>query len=110
MRRRFALKAPFEWIWARGLGQGEVQMRLRHKIAGATLLLVSVSLIAMAIALSYKSECAPALPPPQGATLIKAIVFRCYGPPEVLELEAIAKPMPAGDELLVQVRAGSGNA
>ena len=84
-------------------------MRLRHKIAGATLLLVSVSLIAMAIALSYKSECAPAPPLPDDATLINAIVFRCYGPPEVLKLEVIAKPLPADDELLVKVRAAAVN-
>src|SRR5258706_13952093 len=40
---------------------------------------------------------------------MQAIVSRCYGPPEVLRLEAIAKPAPAADELLVRVHAASVN-
>jgi NADPH:quinone reductase-like Zn-dependent oxidoreductase len=40
---------------------------------------------------------------------MKAIVYRCYGPPDVLLLEDIDKPTPADDEVLVRVRAASAN-
>lgn len=38
---------------------------------------------------------------------MKAIVQNRYGPPDVLRVEDIARPTPADDELLVQVRAAS---
>lgn len=40
---------------------------------------------------------------------MKAIVHHEYGPPEVLRLEAIEKPVPADDQLLIRVRAASVN-
>jgi NADPH:quinone reductase-like Zn-dependent oxidoreductase len=40
---------------------------------------------------------------------MKAFVLRSYGPPDVLELQDVAKPVPAGDEVLVRVRATSVN-
>ncbi len=41
---------------------------------------------------------------------MKAIVFERYGPPDVLELREVQKPVPAADEVLVQVYAASVNA
>jgi NADPH:quinone reductase-like Zn-dependent oxidoreductase len=43
------------------------------------------------------------------AALMKAIVFRCYGSPEVLELVEIGMPAPADDEVLVKISAASVN-
>ncbi|MCZ6762086.1 MAG: NAD(P)-dependent alcohol dehydrogenase [Gammaproteobacteria bacterium] len=40
---------------------------------------------------------------------MKAIVYRCYGSPDVLNFEDIAKPTPADDEVLVKVHAASVN-
>jgi NADPH:quinone reductase-like Zn-dependent oxidoreductase len=40
---------------------------------------------------------------------MKAIVYRCYGGPEVLKLESIAKPIPTDNRVLVKVQAASVN-
>lgn len=40
---------------------------------------------------------------------MKAVVVRCYGSPDVLGLEEIAKPAPADDQVLVRVHAASVN-
>lgn len=40
---------------------------------------------------------------------MRAAVYEEYGPPDVLELREIEKPVPAGDEVLVRVRAASVN-
>src|ERR671921_1152304 len=40
---------------------------------------------------------------------MKAIVYTKYGPPETLQLEEVAKPAPKDDEVLIKVRAVSGN-
>jgi len=42
-------------------------------------------------------------------TTLKAIVYEKYGPPEVLELKEVAKPVMTDEEVLVQVRAASIN-
>jgi len=40
---------------------------------------------------------------------MKAIVYRCYGSPDILELADIEKPVPADNEVLVRVRAAGVN-
>jgi NADPH:quinone reductase-like Zn-dependent oxidoreductase len=40
---------------------------------------------------------------------MKAIVYRAYGPPDVLRLEDVGKPVAGDDEVLVRVRAAAAN-
>jgi NADPH:quinone reductase-like Zn-dependent oxidoreductase len=84
-------------------------MKLRYKILGSIGLVVAVGVAALMVALSHDSPCGPAPAIPANTPTMQAIVARCYGPPDVLRLEAIAKPVPAADELLVRVHAASVN-
>ena len=41
---------------------------------------------------------------------MKAVVYREYGPPDVLKLEEVPKPVPNDDKVLVKIHAASLNA
>jgi NADPH:quinone reductase-like Zn-dependent oxidoreductase len=84
-------------------------MKLRYKILGVLVILLAVAVLSLALAMSHTSPCGPAPPLPAGATLMKGIVYRCYGSPDVLRYEDIAKPTAADNEVLVKVHAASVN-
>jgi hypothetical protein len=84
-------------------------MKLRYKILAVLVNLLAVGVLSLALAMSHTSPCGPAPPPPAGVTLMKGIVHRCYGSPDVLRYEDIAKPTPADNEILVKVQAASVN-
>jgi NADPH:quinone reductase-like Zn-dependent oxidoreductase len=84
-------------------------MKLRYKILNVLLALVIVAVIALRLVLSYDSPCPPSPGLTGSAARMKAVVYRCYGTPQVLKLEEVAKPVPADDELLVKVHAASLN-
>ncbi len=84
-------------------------MKLRYKVAGGILILLAVAISSLALVLSHNSACGPAPAVADGTELMKAIVYRCYGSPDVLEFEDVEKPTPADDEVLVKVHAASVN-
>ena len=84
-------------------------MRLRYKILGVTSMLVAIVLVSLALALSHDSACGPAALLPNKTQLMKAIVYRCYGSPDVLRFEDTEKPIAADDQVLVKVHAASVN-
>ena len=84
-------------------------MKQRYKILSIAGGLGALGLLALAIALSHDSPCASAPPLAANTPTMKAIVYRCYGSPEVLKLEQIAKPLPADDRVLIKVHAASVN-
>ncbi len=84
-------------------------MKLRYKILGVLGILVALGVLSLALAMSHTSACGPAPSPPAGATLMKGIVYRCYGSPAVLRYEDIPRPTAADDEVLVRVHAASVN-
>jgi NADPH:quinone reductase-like Zn-dependent oxidoreductase len=84
-------------------------MKRRYKVLGAIGVVLVVSITALAIVLSHDSACGAAAPLSADTPAMKAIVYRCYGGPEVLKLESVAKPIPADDRVLVKVQAASVN-
>ena len=84
-------------------------MKLRYKIAGGILMFLGVAISSLALVLSHNSACEPAPTVFDETELMKAIVYRCYGSPDVLEFEDAKKPTPADDEVLVKVVAASVN-
>ncbi len=84
-------------------------MKLRYKIAGGILIFLVVAISSLVLILSHNSACGPAPTVSDETELMKAIVYRCYGSPDVLEFADIEKPTPTDDEVLVKVVAASVN-
>jgi NADPH:quinone reductase-like Zn-dependent oxidoreductase len=83
-------------------------MKLRYKVLIAVIGLIAVSGLALALVLSHDSPCTGASSP-QTPTSMRAVVRRCYGPPEVVQLDHIARPALADDAALIRVHAASLN-
>jgi NADPH:quinone reductase-like Zn-dependent oxidoreductase len=84
-------------------------MRILRRVLAAIALLVALGVAALALVLRHDSPCPGVAAPALTAGGMQAIVYRCYGSPQVLKLETLAKPSPAAHELLVRVRAASLN-
>jgi NADPH:quinone reductase-like Zn-dependent oxidoreductase len=81
----------------------------RFRILWSVLAVLALAIAAFAFALSHESACKPGAAPPPGVVTMRAVVRRCYGPPDVLTLEDIEKPVPTAGRVLVKVHAASIN-
>jgi NADPH:quinone reductase-like Zn-dependent oxidoreductase len=85
-------------------------MRKWFKRIGAAFgILIAAALAVLAVAMSHDSSCGSPSALTEGGTTMKAVTRRCYGPPDVLAIEIIDKPVPAANEMLVKVHAASIN-
>lgn len=84
-------------------------MKRRYVVLSLASGLVVATLSALALTLSHDSPCGAAPALPDHGDRMQAVVYRCYGPPTVLKLEEIVKPLPEDDRILVKVHASSVN-
>ena len=84
-------------------------MKLRYRILSVFAIVVALAFVSLAITLSYDSPCRASAALPAGGESMKGVVSECYGSPDVLKLEQLAKPTPADDQLLVKVHAAALN-
>jgi NADPH:quinone reductase-like Zn-dependent oxidoreductase len=84
-------------------------VKLRYKILSSCGIVLAIAIASLAIALSYNAECGSAPAVSGGSETMKAVVYRCYGSPDVLAIENIEKPVPADNEVLVKIVAASVN-
>jgi NADPH:quinone reductase-like Zn-dependent oxidoreductase len=73
------------------------------------LIFLTLAIGVLALTIRYTADCEPAAAVAGNVESMQAVVYRCYGSPDVLNLEAVSKPVPAADELLVRVHAASVN-
>ena len=84
-------------------------MKMRYRIGLGVLGVLAVAIVALAVVLSYESACEPVPAVASGTATMKAVMYRCYGSPDVLALEDLAKPEPEGKQLLIRVKAAAVN-
>jgi len=84
-------------------------VKLRYKILAGVAAFFVVGFAALAITVSYDAPCPPAPPLAAGAKPIRAVMQRCYGVPDGLRVENIAKPTPGEGQVLIKVHASSVN-
>lgn len=80
-------------------------MRRLRKVAAALLVLALVSTALLAVALRYESACAAASDTAPAGQTMKALQHRCYGGPDTLSIDTVAKPAVADGAVLVKVQA-----
>src|SRR5277367_5518270 len=83
-------------------------MSILSKILTGVAAVVVVGVATLAVALSHNSACGSA-PGGVPAQPMKAAVQRCYGPPDVVHIETIAKPVPGDHDLVIRVHESSIN-
>ncbi len=83
--------------------------KVLRKVVLVIVVFLLVTGIPLALVLSHDSACTAAPPLRADATLMKGIAYRCYGSPDVLEVENLEKPVAGDDQVLVKVHAAALN-
>lgn len=84
-------------------------MKLRYKILNSIAAVVAIGITGLCLALSQEKPCPPVAEFTGDGEPMRAITHRCYGDPDVLRVEQVARPEPAEDEVLIEVHAAGVN-
>jgi NADPH:quinone reductase-like Zn-dependent oxidoreductase len=84
-------------------------MKWLFRILGGLFALLALGVLVLAIVIGYTSPCGSSAETAVGEGQMEAILYRCYGSPEVLALENVEKPLPGDYEVLVRTKAASVN-
>jgi len=79
------------------------------RIFGGLSALLVLAIVVLAVVVGYTSDCPPADALAGEGESMTAVIYRCYGSTEVLEVTAVDKPQPVDNEILVKVQVASVN-
>ena len=84
-------------------------MKWIRRIIGGLVAVLVLGIAVLALVVSHTAECPPAEAISGESETMKAVIYRCYGSADILEVTQVEKPVPADNEVLVKVRAASVN-
>ena len=84
-------------------------MSLAKKLIGASAALAVAGIAVLAFVMSRTEPCGPPGSAPAAPPSMTAVLHRCYGPADLLELAVVERPVPGDDEVLVRVHAAALN-
>ncbi len=79
----------------------------RILLSGLALLVLAVAVLAFVI--SNTADCPSGPVATSGGETMSAVIYRCYGSPDVLEYTTVDKPVPEANEVLIKVVAAGVN-
>jgi NADPH:quinone reductase-like Zn-dependent oxidoreductase len=84
-------------------------MKLRYKILTGVATVLVLGIATLMIVTSYDKDCPAVVAAEGGEGTMRALRHRCYGVPQGLQLDRVAKPTPGDGQVLIKVRASSVN-
>ena len=84
-------------------------MKLRYKLLNGLVGLFILFVAASALVLSHNTPCEPHEGTDVKGQTMLAVVGRCYGSADILELETRPRPLVSKNEVLVRIKAASVN-
>ena len=84
-------------------------MKLRYKIINSIALLSVVAVLSLMFAVSRTTPCNDLALQANASNPMRAVIFECYGGPEVLKLVQAEKPVIENKEVLIKIKAASVN-
>jgi NADPH:quinone reductase-like Zn-dependent oxidoreductase len=87
----------------------ENDVKLRYKILNGAAAVVVLGVLALIATVSYDSACPAGAEATANGPTMRAVMRRCYGVPEGIRVENVAKPVPGEGQVLIKVRASSVN-
>ena len=84
-------------------------MKLRNKIFSGIAAVLVLAIVTLMSVTSYDSPCPQVADAAAGADTMRAVMHRCYGVPNGIRVENVAKSAPGDGQILIKVHASSVN-
>jgi NADPH:quinone reductase-like Zn-dependent oxidoreductase len=84
-------------------------VKLRYKILNGIAAVIVLGIAVLMLTVSHDSPCPPVPALEPGTDSMRAITNRCYGVPQGVRIETVARPKPGDGQVLIKVHASSVN-